>query len=113
MYLITHHFYATTSHLFGYPTSSKRPPLQLIKTLIQFYRQNGYKRSIFRVGECGELSRSADFMQLCIYHEVIFETTGGYASLINGKLEHPHQTINNMVCIQLLSCVYSDEPWCF
>ena len=51
-------------------------------------------------------------MKLCIKHEVIVETTGGYVSSINLKLEPPHQTIDNMVDIQLLSCGKCDDLWC-
>ena len=64
--------YATTSHLFGFTFRYKRPPLQLIKKSIQFYLRHGYKRYTFRVDEGGELSISADFMQPCIGHRVIF-----------------------------------------
>ena len=44
---------------------------------------------------------------------IIVETTGGYSSTINVKVERPHQTIKNMVQIQLISCVHSGELWCF
>ena len=43
-------------------------------------------------------------MQLCFYHEAIVKTTGGYASSINGELEHSHQTIKIMDRIQILFC---------
>ena len=52
-------------------------------------------------------------MQLYIVHEAIVENTGGHASSINGKLEPPHQTINNIVHIQFFSSGHSDELWCF
>ena len=52
----------TTSHLFGYPTRSKRPPIQLINTFIQFSCHNGYKITTFLFDEVVELSRSTDFM---------------------------------------------------
>ena len=50
---------------------------------------------------------------LCIDYEVIVETNGGYASSINGKVKRPQETIDNTICIQLLSCWYSDKLWCF
>ena len=52
-------------------------------------------------------------MQLLIDHKVIVETTGGYSHSVNGKVERPHQNINNMVRIQLLSRWHIDELWCF
>ena len=103
---------ANTIQLFGYPTRSKHPPLQPIMTFIQLSFHHGYKRSIFRVDEGVELSRSSDFMQICIYHEFIVDTTGGYASSIYRKVQRPYQTINKMVCIKILSCGHSGELWC-
>ena len=94
----------TTRYLFGYITRSKRPPLQFIRTFICFFFHHGYNRSIFHFDEGRELYRSADSMQICIDLEVIVDTTGGYASLINGKVEHSHQAIKIMVCIKPLSC---------
>ena len=44
---------AITGHLFGYPTRSKRPPLQFIKTLTKFSLHHGYKSSIVRVNGGG------------------------------------------------------------
>ena len=52
--------------------------------------------------EGGEISRSADFMQICFDPEVIVEITAGYDSSINRKVECNHQTINNTVHIQRL-----------
>ena len=44
---------ATTIHLFGYPTRSKHPPLQLIKKFIHFFCNHRYESSIFQVDEGG------------------------------------------------------------
>ena len=46
-------------------------------------------------------------------YDIISETTGVYASSINGKVECTHPTIKNMVRIQLLSRGHTDDPWCF
>ena len=46
---------ATTSHLFGYTTISKRTTIQHTMTFIQFYSHHGYNISIFWVDEYGEL----------------------------------------------------------
>ena len=104
---------ATTSHLFDYPTISKCPPLQLINISIQFFRPHGYKISILRFDEVGELSRSVDFMQIFIYHEVNVDTTGVYASTIRLNVERPRKTIKNTVCIQLLSYRHFNDICCF
>ena len=107
-----HNTDATTIHLSVYPTRSKRSPLQLIKTFIQLSQYHGYKSSILWVDEGVELAISVDFMQLCVDHEYIVETIWKYDSSINWKVYRPHQTMNNMFCIQLLSCGQRYDLWC-
>ena len=52
-------------------------------------------------------------MKLCLDElQIIVETTGGYNSSVNGKVERPHQTIKNMVRVQLISRGHDDELWC-
>ena len=104
---------ATTSNPFGYPTRSKRPPLALIRNFVTVARRNGYPCLIFCMDEGGELTCSADLVHLVVEElGIIVETTGGHASSINGKVERPHQTIKNMVRVQLISRGHSDELWC-
>ena len=45
-------------------------------------------------------------MHLCIDHGVIVDTNDSYSSSINEKEKRPHQYINNVVRIQLLSFVH-------
>ena len=52
-------------------------------------------------------------MKLYFDNEVIVEYTCGYDSATNGNVEYHHQTINTMVCIQLLYCGKNDELMCF
>ena len=77
---------ATTSHLFGYPKISNRPPLQIIKNFIHFSLNHGLKRYTFQVYECGELYRLSYLMKLYIDHEGIVKTTSGYAYSFDGKV---------------------------
>ena len=91
---------ATTIHIFGYSTISKSLPINLIKNFIKFSQHHEYKFYNFRIGKVGELYWSEYFMQICFDHEIIVKTTGGYASSMNGKVEHNTQTINNTVHIK-------------
>ena len=52
-------------------------------------------------------------MQLYFDHDIIAEITGAYASSINGKVERPHQTIKNMVHIQILTRYQENHLYCF
>ena len=76
---------STTSNIFEYPNRSKRLPLQIIEIFVQFSRHHGYKISILQVDEGSELSRLEYFMKLCIDHEYIVKTTGGYESSFDRK----------------------------
>lgn len=49
-----------------------------------------------RVDEGGELSRSKDVIKLFIQQSITLQTTGGYNSWLNGKIELPHHTLTNM-----------------
>ena len=104
---------ATTIHIFGYSTISKSLPINLIKTFIKFSQHHEYKFYNFRIGKVGELYWSEYFMQICFDHEIIVKTTGGYASSMNGKVEHNPQTINNAVHIKILPLGHNNDPWCF
>ena len=52
-------------------------------------------------------------MQLCIDLENVVDTTIGYASSINVKVQSPRQNIKSMVHTQLISCGHIDELWCY
>jgi hypothetical protein len=57
----------------------------------------GKKPVFIQVNEGGELARSRDFCFLVQELGLILQTTGGYASSLNGKSEVTHRLLKNMV----------------
>lgn len=41
------------------------------------------------------------------------QTTGGHRSLLNGKIERPHQTITKMFNSAIADCGHNKNKWCF
>jgi hypothetical protein len=104
---------ATTSYPFGFPTRSKRPPINIFRWFISVLRSMGKKPVFIRVDEGGELARSRDFCFLLQELGLILQTTGGYASSLNGKSEITHRLTKNMVRSMLQSRGHQDDKWCF
>ena len=44
---------------------------------------------------------------------IIVQTTGGYASLINGKIESHNKTLANITRAIMLNSSHKKEIWCF
>ena len=58
-------------------------------------RNQDNKVSFIRVDEDGALERSSEFMKTCHNMNIIVQTTGGYASYLNGKSESLDKTLAN------------------
>jgi len=46
-----------------------------------------------RVDEDGALANNSEFSDFLVDRSISLESTGGYASFLNGKIERPHRTI--------------------
>ena len=77
--------FSATSHPFGFPPRSKRPPLDILKILVTTLRNQDNKIAIIPVDEDGALERSSEFMNICHNMNIIVQATGGYAYSPNGK----------------------------
>ena len=87
---------SATSYLFGFPSRSKRPPLDILKFLVTKLRNQDKKVAFIRVDEYGALARYSVFMKTYHNMNIIVQTTGGYASFLNGKSESPNKTLANI-----------------
>ena len=92
-----------TSYPFGFPSRSKRPPLEILKFLVTTLRNQDEKVAFIRVDEDGALSRSSEFMKTCHNMNIIVQTAGAYASYINGKSESPNKTLYNITRDRILN----------
>ena len=87
---------SATSYPFGFPSRSKRPPLDILKSLIATLRNQDKKVTFIQVDEDGALARSSEFMKTCHNMNIIVQTAGGYASSLNDKSEIPNKKIANI-----------------
>ena len=94
---------SATSYPFGFPSRSKRPPLDILKFLVTTLRNQDKKVAFIRVDEDGALARSSEFMRTCHKMNIIVQTTGGDASSLNGKSESPNKTLANITRALLLN----------
>ena len=104
---------SATSYPFGFPSRSKRPPLDILKFLVTTLRNQDKKLAFIRVDEDGELARSLEFIKTHQNTNIIVQTTGGYASSFNGKSESPNNTRDNITRYLLLNSSHKKEIWCF
>lgn len=102
-----------TGHSFVFPTRSKRPPLDIIKWLIEVLKRQGYVVIIVRFDEGGELARSSEVCTLITEMNIVMESTGSYSSDLLGKDERQHRTLGEMVRTMLYSANVGAEFWCY
>jgi hypothetical protein len=114
----------STSYNFSFPTRSKAPPLEIVRWLISTIRNMGFQVVFIRVDEDRALARSAEFCSLIVDLNCVLETTGGYNSENNGKVESQNyasaQSIRPalatsaiMIGHLLPNDMTIDQFWCF
>ena len=74
-----------TSDLFGFPSRSKLPTLDILKFLVTKLINQDKKVALIRVDEDVALARYSEFMKTFHNMNIIVQTTGGDASSLNGK----------------------------
>jgi hypothetical protein len=99
--------------LWNFPTASKRPPLSIITYFFSLLAKENIIVKTIRVDEDGALANSSEFTDLLIAHNINMETTGGFASFLNGKIERPHRTIAQVVRAMLLNSGLPSTLWCY
>jgi hypothetical protein len=99
--------------LWNSPTASKHAPLQVFDFLFAILAHDGIMVQCIRVDEDGTLANSSEFCNFILQRKISLETTGGYASFLNGKIERHHRTIAQMVRSMLLNSGLPNSLWCF
>ena len=113
---LTSNFVATcsaNSYPFGFPSRSKRPHLDILTFIVNTLSNQYKKVSLVWVDEDGVLSISSEFMNTCHNRKIIVKTTGGDASSLNGKIESPNKTLDNITRSLLINSYHNKELWCF
>ena len=101
------------SHPFAFTSRIKRPPPEIIKFLVNKFRDQDNKVTSIHVDEYGSIARSSEFRRTCHNMKIIVQTTGGYASSLNGKSEIPNKTLDNITRALILISIHNKELWCF
>jgi hypothetical protein len=105
---------AKTRTLWLFCTSSKKPPIHIVRWFFIQLRREQRTLDTVRVDEDGSLACSSLFCAFIRDESKLgLDTTGGYASYLNGKVERPNRTVANKVRCKLLN---SDRPlshWCY
>jgi hypothetical protein len=104
---------ASTRMLWLFCTASKTPPMHIIQYFFDVLDREQCSPKTIRVDEDGALARSTDFTDYLIHHRITLDTTGGYSSFLNGKLEHPHQTIAQIVRAMIINSGHNMNTWCY
>ncbi len=104
---------AKTRMLWLFCTASKRAPMHIIVYFLNIMQREGCTVKTIRVDEDGSLARNTTFTSYLLEHNITMDTTGGYSSFLNGKVEHPHQTISQLVRAMLLNSGHPPSTWCY
>lgn len=105
---------ATSRNLWFFPCRHKNPPIDLCLFFFGWLRRHGVPVLQIRCDEDGAFIRSTEFCKMMLDSlGVAIQSTGGYASTINGKAESPQKTQKNQVRAMLMGANQGDEFHCF
>jgi len=104
---------AKTRMLWLFCSSSKRAPIQTLEYFFRLLHLDNKPPKTIRVDEDGALARNFEFNKLLLQQTLTLETTGGYASFLNGKVERPNRTIADMTRALYFNAGHSPDKWCY
>jgi hypothetical protein len=99
--------------LWTFPTASKRVPLRILDYFFNIMEKDGIIIKSVRVDEDGALANNTEFCHFLFTRSKTLESTGGYASFLNGKIERPHRTLGQMVRAMLINSGLPSNLWCY
>jgi hypothetical protein len=105
---------ACTRMLWLFCTASKKPPVHILRWFFANLRREKITLANIRVDEDGALAGSSAFATFLRDEEQLnLETTGGYASFLNGKVERPNRTLAERARCMLINDGAPSKDWCF
>jgi len=103
-----------TKYSFRFCTRRKRAPVDIIRWILLTLRKQKKEVNFVRFDEGGELARCEELNKMLLNEfQIVMQTTGGYASHLNGITERGHRTDANTIRTSLYSAGLGDEYWCF
>ena len=104
----------SSKYSYRFCTRRKRAPVDIIRWIIITLRSQGKKVNFIRFDEGRELARSYEINNMLVTEfQVVMQTTGGYASHLNGCTERGHRTDSDGVKTSLYAAGLHDKFWCF
>jgi hypothetical protein len=105
---------AKTHMLWLFFTTSKNPPLHILRWFFTNLRSDKCPLARIHVDEDGNFPGSTAFCKYIRDEEALnLETTGGYASYLNEKNECPDRTIAERVRGLLMNSSCPKKDWCY
>ena len=96
---------SATSHPFGFKSIIKQPNIYILKLLVNTLRNQDNKVVCIQVDKDITMVRSSEFMRKCHNMNIIVSTSVGDKASLNGKIESPDKTLNNIARNFLLNSI--------
>ena len=81
---------------FAFPCCAKRPPTSIIIFFVNCLRNMGFKPTVLKMDEGGDLCKSTEFCKVMTELGLIINSTGGDHRTSNGLVERFYQTLHAM-----------------
>ena len=81
---------------FAFPCCAKCPPIAIMRFFVGCMTNMGFKPTVFKMDEGGELCKSTEFCKALMEMNLIVHSTGGDNKTSNGLVERFHQTLHSM-----------------
>jgi hypothetical protein len=105
---------AKTRMLWLFCTSSKKPPIHILRWFFTNLRREKRTLANICVDEDGALAGSTAFATYLRDEEQLnLETMGGYASFLDGKVERPNRTLAERAQCMLINAGAPAQDWCY
>ena len=104
----------STKYCFKFCTCYKRVPVDIIKWVLNTFKSQKKTTNYVRFDEGGELARSYEVNKILIEEcGIIMQSTGDYASNLNGIVERGHRTDGDVIRASLYAADLPDSFWCY
>ena len=104
---------SATSYPFVFPYRSKHPTLDILEFLVNTLSHQDKKVAFIWVDEDVALERYSEFKNTCHSMNITVQTTGGDVYSLNGEIESPNKTLENIIRALLLNPSHNKELWLF
>ena len=105
---------AKVRKMWTFNTQGKRPPIDTVRFFLTQLKQIGRPVQNIRTDQGGELARSSEFCNLLVEEfQCGLQTTGGYSSWLNGKVERHIRTLENTARKIRADANLPPSLWCF